>query len=178
MKKVLLSLALIALFATPVLADGGSIAGSYVELVGPPEGVIGETVVVEMLAYNASVDAEWIADFIITWPGCVDVLDGWYVYEGTNTGFILDFEAVESQARFTDGDGGYGELYGDEFVTLFVELTLTEDCVPTTQIINYHLYGDIWGDEPHEVEGTFEWPVTGGVANDNSTWTTVKAMYR
>lgn len=178
MKRMLLTLALIALFATPALADGRSIAGSYVELVGPPEGVIGETVVVEMLAYNASTDVEWIADFIITWPGCVDVLDGWYVYEGDNPTFLLNFEAVESQARFTDGNEGWGELYGGEFVTLFVELTLTEDCIPTTQIINYHLYGDIYGDPPHEVEGTFEWPVTGGVPNEISTWAIVKAMYR
>ena len=178
MKRVLMSLALVAIFATPVLADPGNLEGSYAELIGPPMGYINETQVVELYVYNASDDAEWISNVIFTWPGCVDVLDGWYDYTGPNGGFLMTFEAVESQARFMDGDGGYGEIYGEDACTFFVEVFLTDVCIPTTQIINYELNGDIWGDPPHDIYGTIEWPVDYAVATDDATWSAVKSMYR
>ncbi len=178
MKKLFMSLALVALFVSPVLADGDSMEGSYCELVGPPVGYIGETTVVEVWHWNGSPDNEWTAQVDLIWPGCVDVLDGWYSYDGANPEPVFDFEAIESMARFTDGDEGFGEIYPDDGCTFFVEIFLTDVCIPTIQTVNYLIVGDIWGDPPHEVEGTFEFPVEDAVASENSTWSAVKGLYR
>ena len=170
-------LIVVLVLAVAVSAGARSMEGSYVELLDPPSISPGATYVFEFGVYNASTDAEWATDILITFP------DGWVITEDSMTYVPIVVDPIRPSwdmvvpdgptAMWLDNDGGYGELYGDEYTTMTVEVTVA------TQLYGIPIYwcikGDIYGDPPHEVCGCVELQVT---PLEESSWASIKAMYR
>ena len=170
-------LIVVLVLAVAVSAGARSIADSYVELLAPASISPGETYTFTFGVYNASTDTEWITDVLITVP------DGWTIDEGSMSYVPIIPDPIRPSwdmvvpdgptAMWLDNDEGYGELYGDEYTTVSVDLTVA------TQLYGIPIYwclkGDIWGDPPHEFCGCIDLQVT---PVEESSWASIKAMYR
>ncbi|MCP4549925.1 MAG: hypothetical protein GY835_26000 [bacterium] len=175
MKKLFLILALVAICATPALADR-SMAGGTCVLNSPTTVTPGSTVTFEFDIFNGSADAEWTADVVFTFPACCEVVSGYYddsMHAGGLCAFTFE-GAGTNVASFLDGDEGYGEIYGNDHVYFYVEVTV--NCTDGIELIHWFQQGDIYGDEPHFVEGDVEFTV-GTTAADISTFSNVKSLY-
>ena len=169
-------LIVVLVLAVAVSAGARSIADSYVELVAPGSISPGETYTFTFGVYNASTDAEWITDVTITFP------DLWVV-DAASMSYVpivpdpirpsWDMVVPEGPtAMWLDNDGGYGELYGGEYTTVSVDVTVGADYgIP----IFWCLEGDIWGDPPHDVCGCINFEIS---PVGEASWTSIKAMYR
>ena len=170
---------LIVLLVLSVALSAGarSIADSYVELVAPAAISPGETYTFTFGVYNASLDTEWITDVLITVP------DGWTIVDGSMSYVPIVADPIRPSwdmtvptdgptAMWLDNDEGYGELYGDEYTTVSVDLVVADQLYGIP--IYWCLKGDIWGDPPHEVCGCIDIQITPVEA---STWGAIKAMY-
>ena len=123
---------LIVLLVLSVALSAGarSIADSYVELVSPAAISPGETYTFTFGVYNASQDTEWITDVLITVP------DGWMIVDGSMSYVPIVADPIRPDwamsvpegptAMWLDNDGGYGELYGDEYTTVSVDLVVAD----------------------------------------------------
>jgi len=175
MKKLLTTVALLALFVAPSFAQ--SLGGSYVNLVSPTTVDPGDTgVVFQFYVWNASTDAEWVTDVVFTFPSCFTVTAGSYTYTGSNPAWTFTFTPSGYIANFNDGDAGYGEIYGGDGGTFFVTVNVGVGCPPGPATVHWSLTGDDWGSPPHFVEGDVEFTI-GGTATEVSTWSSVKALY-
>jgi len=172
MRNLLIVVLVLALAAA---AGARSLEGSYVELLAPGAVALGETYTFEFGVYNGSQDAEWVTDVLITFP------DGYVINEGSMSYVELatgrpswDMYVPDGPtAIWEDNDGGYGEIYGDEYCYISVEATVagTDWQIPIYWCIN----GDIWGDPPHEVCGCIDLQIT---AVEEDTWTGIKALFK
>ena len=170
-------LIVVLVLAVAVSAGARSIADSYVELVAPLAVVPGETHTFTFGVYNASTDAEWITDVLITVP------DGWVIDEGSMSYVPIVEDPIRPSwdmmvpdgptAMWLDNDGGYGELYGDEYTTVSVDIAVAAQLYGIP--IFWCLKGDIWGDPPHEVCGCIEFEVS---PVEEQSWASIKALYR
>ena len=170
-------LIVVLVLAVAVSAGARSIADSYVELVSPEAISPGETHTFTFGVYNASLDAEWITDVLITFP------DGWTIDEGSMAYVPIVEDPIRPSwdmmvpdgptAMWLDNDGDYGELYDGEYTTVSVDVTVA------TQLYGIPIYwclkGDIWGDPPHELCGCIDLQVS---PVEESSWASIKAMYR
>ncbi|MCD4689915.1 hypothetical protein K8S17_00475 [bacterium] len=171
MKQLLIVVCILAL-AVPALA-GRSIEGSYVELVSPTDPMPNTTYTFTFYVWNNSFDTEWITDVFLAFPDGY-VLDAMSMaYDDPNPGLFVWDMVVEGQiAKWLDGDGGYGELYDQVGTNIYIDVT-TPDVVAGE--IYWELFGDIYGDEPHYVDGSI---LMGFTPVEEATWTGIKAMYR
>ncbi len=182
MKKLILVLALFALTASPALADR-SIAGSYVNLIAPNPAIFvpGQVYICEFYVYNGSVDVEWLAEVWFLFPECFHVLSGWYTPDPGASGpwnFLFDtFGNPDNGALFYDADGGWGEVYGAEGGTFFVEVMVGTECECGPDMIQWFLQGDIYGDEPHELTDYIDIQICDQTGAEESSWSTLKALY-
>ena len=161
-------LIVVLVLAVAVSAGARSIADSYVELLSPATISPGETHTFTFGVYNASTDIEWITDVLITFP------DGWIVYEGSMSYVPIVADPIRpSWDMRLDNDGGYGELYEDEYTTVSVDVEVA------TQLYGLPIYwclkGDIYGDPPHELCGCIDLQIS---PVEESSWASIKAMYR
>ncbi len=177
MKKVLALLALIALAATPALADR-SIDGSTVT--SDPVSVNAGTVVpVTFYIYNASLDVEWIVSeagtSTITLPSNLTFVsvDGFLNPSGND---IL-FSIAGGVLSMDDPDGGWGQIYDGDICEVYttVDVPADADCGPN--VFDWYLFGDIYGDEPHELGGATDFEIVCTTATQSSDWSTLKALY-
>ena len=172
MRNLLIVVLVLALAAS---AGARSIEGSYVTLLSPGSISPGETYMFEFEVYNASTDTEWLTEILITFP------DGYIINEGS-----MAFDEIAAgrpsfdmfvpdgpTAIWSDNDGGYGEIYGNEYCYVRVEATVANQLYGIP--IYWCLKGDIWGDPPHEVCGCFEIEVS---PVEEQSWTNIKAMFR
>ncbi len=179
MKKLFLTVAVLALFATPALADR-SIEGSYVELI-EPQGLLCACSTYEFVFYvwNNSMDVEWIAEIIITFPDCWEIVAGsdWYTPDPGAAGpFNFMFIGGGNVAHWADADGGWGEIYGGEGGHFGVTVHICPDMVGDVPIY-WGLQGDIYGNEPHYVDGEIWVIVSDTTPVEDSTWSKVKGLY-
>jgi len=175
MKRLFLTLALVAFIAAPAMADR-DLSGSTCEVLSPSFLVPGAVNVIEFLVVNNSPDTEWIADVIFTFPECFEIVGGWYDGSMSNPAASFNFSFAGTVASFMDGDGGYGEIYGLGDTCLFyVEVIPT--CACGDYLIHWFLMGDIYGAEPHSVEGDVTIAVCDDVAAQDSSWTSLKSLY-
>lgn len=177
MKKLLIAIALMALAASPALADR-SMAGGTCTIIAPATANPGDTVTFEFLICNNSTDAEWTAAVYFTFPTCMTVLGG--SYDPTSTdGHTLSFVFTNNEhtAFFDDGDGGYGEIYGaGDCGTFYVDVAIGTDCECGPVLIHWEQIGDVYGAEPHFVEGDESFTLCETPADD-ATWSAVKSLY-
>ena len=175
MRKMILVLALVAIAAAPALADRDMTGGTCDVL--SPAFLVPEAVnVVEFLITNNSPDAEWTTDVIFTFAECFEVTGGWYTDNGSFTGAVFNFSFAGSVATFLDGDAGYGEIYGAGDTCLFY-VEVIPHCECGDYLVHWFQQGDIYGAEPHFVEGDVTVIVCDVTATQNSTWTSLKSLY-
>lgn len=173
MKKVLSTLAILALFSAPVFAQ--SMAGGYVNLISPTAVNPGDTgVEFEFYVFNGSVDTEWTSDVIFTFPSCFTVTSGYY--DDGGLGWVFIFSAAGNVANFNDGDGGYGEIYDGDGGYFYVTVDVGGGCPVGPATVHWFQQGDIWGSNPHFIEGDVTFTI-GGTATDDTTFSSVKALY-
>ena len=173
MKRLLSTFAILALFVAPAFAQ--NMSGGYVNLVSPAMVNPGDTgVVFEFYVFNGSPDAEWVTDVIFTFPTCFTATAGSYNDGGAGWSFI--FNAAGNVGQFNDGDGGYGEIYGNVGGTFWVTVDVGTDCPGGPATVHWFLQGDIWGGDPHFIEGDLDFTI-GGTATESSTWSSVRALY-
>lgn len=170
-------LIVLLVLAVAVSAGARSIEGSYVELLAPSAISPGETMTFEFGVYNASTDTEWVTDVLITFP------DGWIIDEGTMAYVPIVADPIRPSwdmivpdgptAMWLDNDEGYGELYGDEYTTVSVDVYVSDTLFGLP--IYWCLKADIWGDPPHEVCDCIELMIT---PVEEQSWAGIKALYR
>ncbi|MCK4511363.1 hypothetical protein KAW64_06460 [bacterium] len=170
-------LIVVLVLAVAVSAGARSIADSYVELVAPTAIVPGETYTFAFGVYNASTDSEWITDVLLTFP------DGWVIDEGSMSYVPIIPDPIRPSwdmlvpdgptAMWLDNDEGYGELYGDEYTTVSVDVAVATQLYGTP--IYWYLKGDIWGDLPHELCGCIDLQIS---PVEEQSWASIKALYR
>ncbi len=178
MKKLILFVAIVAI-ALPAVAER-SMTGGYALLTSPDPAVFipGTTVTCEFFVYNGSVDVEWTAEVWFLFPCCFNVLSGWYDDLGQGWTFFFDvFGDCQNGALFYDGDGGWGEIYDDTSGYFYVEVYVGEDCECGPDVIHWYQQGDIYGDEPHFVEGFIDIEICDQTGAEESSWSTLKALY-
>jgi hypothetical protein len=173
MKHLLTVLCVLAL-ALPALA-GRSLEGSYVELVSPTDPMPNTTYTFTFYVWNNSLDVEWVADVWLTFPDGYVLNAATMAYDNPNPTpslFVWDMMVAGQTAQWNDGDGGYGELYDQVGTNIYIDVTTP---AVVTGEINWELFGDIYGGEPHYVDGSI---LLGFTPVEESTWSGIKAMYR
>jgi len=170
-------LIVVLVLSVAVSAGARNMEGSYVELLEPASISPGETYTFTFGVYNASTDSEWLADVLITVP------DLWSIDAGSMSYVPIVADPIRPSwdmmvpegptAMWLDNDGGYGELYGDEYTTVSVDLTVGAQLYGIP--IYWCLKGDIWGDPPHEVCGCIDLQIS---PVEEQSWASIKALYR
>lgn len=173
MKHLLIAVCILA-FAIPAMA-GRSLEGSYVELVSPTDPMPDTTYTFTFYVWNNSFDTEWVSDVWLTFPDGY-VLDAMSMaYDNPNPTpslFVWDMLVDGQTAQWNDGDEGYGELYDQVGTNIYIDVTTPDEI---TGEIYWELFGDIYGAEPHYVDGSI---MLGFTPVEESTWSSIKAMYR
>lgn len=173
MKKLLSTLAILALFAAPVFAQ--SMAGGYVNLISPTTVNPGDTgVMFTFYVYNGSPDTEWTAAVTFTFPTCFTVTAG--SYNDGGLGWVFNFAAAGNVGTFSDGDAGYGEIYDGDGGYFYVTVDVGAGCPAGPATVHWRQDGDIWGADPHFIEGDVTFTI-GGTAAETTTLSSVKALY-
>ncbi len=154
--KKLLFLFVVILYSS-IAYGQRSVDGSYIEAVQTTY-MPGQTITLDLILFNGSTDAEWLTDVYIQFPAGVTVTGAinfdlavpiatrYLEYDGTTGDGVL--------VKWLDPDGGFGEIYGDEFAYATVDVTIDPDFAGPLDL-DYTIIGDIWGAEPHEISGTY-----------------------
>jgi len=178
MKKLLTTLALVAIFAVPGFAL--DISGSFVD-VAPFEAENGTTELC-FYVYNGSEDFEWVADITITLPACMTILDpppaSATPEDGTSFNVAPAFDGYGTNVAHWYGTDayGFGFLYGlsGGYFCVTVEIDCACDNVFP---IHWDIAGDGYSGEPHLVNGESPFTVLCSTSTDRSSWSNVKSLY-
>ena len=117
----------------------------------------GETTTWTFTIYNNSSDNEWVQGMSIQFPEGVLV-------ENANNFYITNDRVMEWDETVGNGallnwfgvtQAGYGVLRSGEFVSANVDVTISENFTGVMQL-DYSIFGDGYGYEPHEAYGTLE----------------------
>jgi len=173
--RLLLTLAMVALVAMPALADR-DMTGGTCDILAPAFLVPEAVNTIEFLITNNSPDTQWTMDVTFTFPECFEITGGYYTDSGSQLDALYTFTYNGNVVIFVDGDGGYGEIYGNgDTCNFFVEVIPHCDCGEYS--IHWHQQGDDWGDPPFFVEGDVLINVCDMTATQESSWTSVKSLY-
>ncbi len=143
---------------TPIPENGGelkSMEGSYIEAVQTAY-TPGETTLWNLLMYNGSQDLEWAAGIDILFPPGVTVT-GATDFVGQTNFDSLTYDGTTGNGvlvNWFDLDGGWGNI--SDYETALADVFVTIDPGFTGPLVlDYTIYGDIWGADPHVVYGTY-----------------------
>jgi len=178
MRKLFVVLAMLAI-ALPAVADR-DMTGGYVTLVSPDPAIFlpGNTYICEFYVYNGSPDVEWTVEVWFLFPCCFMVQSGWYDDLGQGWNFTFNvFGDCQNGALFYDNDGGWGEIYDGTGGYFYVEVYVGTDCECGSDVIHWYQEGDIYGSDPHYVEGDIDIQICDQTATQESSWSTIKALY-
>ncbi|MCP4291533.1 MAG: hypothetical protein GY780_06830 [bacterium] len=170
MKTFAISLMMLLVAAT-AMAGGANVEGSTVEFVSYD----GTDLVIEIC--NASTDAEWhISSTFSLIPECAIVTAASHDFEETEA-YDYEFTGLGTNVVTIAqvGTSSYGCLRGGD--CMLVTLTLdTSACDEAAELcFDWDFIGDIWGDEPHQIEGS---TCTGVVGTEDISLDSLKSMYR
>jgi len=117
-----------------------------------PDGVYpGSTVDMDVFVFNGSTDNEWVKRFTMDLPPGVALNSAGPLTGGG--GGDIPYVGGYGDGAFADwalGEG-WGNIYPDETGQAAINLSFTG--MAGDVVIPYVIYGDIWGDAPHEVAG-------------------------
>ena len=178
--KVLAILLALALCAAPAAAD---ITGAYAY--GGEHSILpGMPIWIQFFVCNGALD-ESIATIEIDITDAGGTSMCWWFAHGSYSEIEPDRPNWEGQsgvdgAVFVDADGGVGEVFPGESLTLWVNISLMSSYYfKETYEVIYIIHGDGAGDEPHEVLGVaarLHLPPLSAVAE--TSWGAVKALFR
>lgn len=178
MKRLLATLALMALVAAPGLAR--DISGSYVT-VDPFEGENG-TLELCFFAFNGSTDFEWVESVVITLPDCMTIVDpppaSATPEDGTSFNVEPAFTGYGSSVATWFGEDayGFGFLYG--LSGGYFCVTVEADCACDNVFpVQWEIIGDGYNDEPHYATGMLDFTVLCSTSTDHNSWSNVKSLY-
>jgi hypothetical protein len=130
-----------------------SVTGSYIECLDNYF-YMGDSVDWDFRVYNASPDNEWLKEIRMDFPEGFEVIEiSNIVDQGNDTLFLTSGEPGDG-ASFTwigETDEGWGVIVGDESGFFNVQGVVSESFEGDMQI-NYEIFGDIYGAEPHELD--------------------------
>jgi hypothetical protein len=124
----------------------------------------GESLDLTFTIYNGSPDMEWIKSIDIAFP------------EGFTVNSSTDFVGGSGGSLFSNGDTGnaaqlqwstsntWGAVHGNESATCTVNVSVDPSFANVEAYLNYTINGDIYGTDPHTLEGTIT------MANLNELW--------
>jgi hypothetical protein len=173
--KTLLIVASVLALALPAFAQ--EIEGAFVDLVDPAatELLPGEVMTMEFIVQNDSQDAEWITDVHIAFP------DGFVLYPATmgydeivagRPSWTMFVPPVDHTAIWEDNNGGYGEVWSTESTLVRIDVLVAD---VLWGCIYWHLWGDEWGADPHDVCGCID---IGFSPVRDASWSSIKALYQ
>lgn len=129
-----------------------SIEGSYVEC-SEDEFTAGETTDWIFTVYNASTDMEWLTDVSISFPMGVTVNSSTDFIGGSGGPLVSDGTTGNGvTVHWYDDDGGWGNIHGDETAEAEVNVSISNGFNAPVNM-DYHIIGDHYGAQPHEVFG-------------------------
>jgi hypothetical protein len=109
---------------------------------------------------NGSSDAEWLTDISIAFPAGV-IVNGSTDFEGGSAPLVTNNETGDGvTVTWIDPEGGYGNIHGNESATATVDITVSSG-FGGDMTLNWHLVGDQWGSDPHELDGQIVIPQEG-----------------
>ncbi len=172
MRTFVTALLLLMVFSLPVLAGDKDVSGTTITLLAPTGPIVGDSAILEFAIFNNSGDSERHTSTAITLPECVVIYAlGYYFefadYDYTTTGIGTNEALIYST-------WGNGLLAGGETMMFYVTVNF-EDCGNLDLCYDWDFVGDFDGGDPHFLMGT---ECTSVVANDASSWGSVKSLYR
>jgi len=154
---------------TIILTNGGGGALNYNIWVEPDERDLtgsyiscssstfepGEETDWSFMIFNLSQDDEWITDIFIEFPDGITVNWGTDFVGGSGGNLVYDGTTGEAVEVNWNGETtlGYGYLHGGEVAQATVEVSISPDFEGDIDLI-YHIVGDEYGEEPHEIYNT------------------------
>jgi len=127
-----------------------SIAGSYVEL-SADDFLPGQTTTWTLSAFNGSTDSEWLTLVTLDLPAGVSAISSTDLIGGTAPLVTNNATGNGVTVEWIDDNGGYGNIHGNETAQAQLEVTIDAGFVGD-MTLNYHMEGDIWGGEPHQLD--------------------------
>lgn len=117
----------------------------------------GETYDVLFTVHNASPDQEWLKTIVIDFPEGF-VVNSYTSFSGGSGGPLSCSSSIGEGVELTwTTENQWGTIYGNETATCTVNITINESFGSSAADIFYTLYGDIYGSEPHTLEGQITW---------------------
>ncbi|NOZ03378.1 MAG: T9SS type A sorting domain-containing protein [FCB group bacterium] len=137
------------------IINAREIDGAHMWSMDPPPSA-GETVDLTLYVTNESSDAEWIDSVVVTFPVGVTVNSSTDMTVVGGTRYLQGDGATGDGASitWTNWDGGFGNIYSTETASAVVNVTIDANYTDMVYF-DYALSGDDWGDEPHDITGTF-----------------------
>lgn len=176
LRSLFLALAAALALAAPAAAD---LTGSSIEKITPvgPLG-LGRYVPLRLQVTNASPDFNWIARIDLRLPACCTVVTMSYDDSPSNGHWVFDLFGVPgSDVSYIDGAGDeWGEIPAGDFGYLDLLVHVAPDC-PSADRLWYDLYGDTFGDPPHELLNQFIMLTFDEVPTAPASWSAVKSRY-
>ncbi len=170
------ALALALALATPAAAD---ITGSSITKFAPAGALgLGQYVPLRLQVTNASPDFNWIARIDLRLPACCTVVGMSYDDSPSGGDWVFDMFGVPgSDVSYVDGAGDeWGEIPAGDYGYLDLLVHVGADC-PASDRLWYDLYGDAFGEAPHELLNQFLVLTFDEVAVQPASWSAVKSRY-
>jgi hypothetical protein len=117
--------------------------------------MLGDSLNFDVSVTNGSDDSEWIKQIVFDFPTGVDVTSVGDFYDSNDTlfsnGITGDGVIV---TWFNETDVGYGIIVGGETGTASISAVVADDFIGDVEV-EYQLVGDIFGADPHYLNGIF-----------------------
>ncbi len=117
----------------------------------------GQQVTLNLTVYNTSDDDEWLREIVLSVPPQAGVVTASNFTGGSEGDMIYDGSMGYgcTVSWFGENASGWGVVKGGEVATATLTLTTMPEMTDKIEI-PYTVYGDIYGNEPHEHPGTLE----------------------
>lgn len=111
----------------------------------------------ELIVFNPSDDSEWIKDINLTFPFNIGLLSASNFTGGSGGDLVFDGSSgygITANWHGEDGSG-WGVLKGGETATASISLFAMQSMSENMEL-NYEIFGDVYGNDPHLVSGMLE----------------------
>ncbi|MDP6418030.1 MAG: hypothetical protein QGG80_01025 [Candidatus Krumholzibacteria bacterium] len=166
-------------FSASALADR-SIEDSSVELLEPHPARLapGETATFSFLVLNGSQDEEWIREVRFRFEAGMTITA--MAWNESQASFPWEFSSSgtgDTEAIFSDSNGGYGEIMGGEGGEFLVEVRADAGLSVGPSQILWTLEGDGFGNAPHQASGELTFSIAPEPDSEASSWSEIKAAW-
>ncbi len=130
----------------------------------------GETYDITFSVFNASTDQEWLKTINISFPEGF-VVNSYTDFTGGSGGALTSTSATGNGVSLNwSTTNQWGTIYGNETATCQVNVTIDPTFATSLAELNYEIYGDVYGSEPHTLTGSII------MTNMSSFWLSVSPI--